>query len=187
MSGICAAGQQTCALSADKTMTSWGACTQLKAKGTETCANPNTDDDCNGVTDDVPSVACDVATGMGACKGNGHTGCNGTTQTCTPSTAAIGDPTSTAWHTNAAPNGSFDWNCDGVVTKQYPDTAPPAPNCNGLDIASCGAVPVLYYALNPFACGDYGDIGSEYCYWLAVAGACENKTGQSTGFQQGCR
>ncbi|HVU50687.1 MAG TPA: hypothetical protein VHL80_08360, partial [Polyangia bacterium] len=187
LSGICAAGQQTCVVSADKTTSAWSACAQLRPKGTETCANPNTDDDCNGVVDDVPSVACDVATGLGACKGNGHTGCNGTTQTCTPSTPAIGDTTSTAWHVNAAPNGSYDWNCDGVVTKQYPDTAPPVPTCTAPDPTTCAAVPSVQYALNPFACGDLGDIGSYSCYWLTAANMCENKSGQSTGFQQGCR
>jgi hypothetical protein len=185
--GICKAGSQKCIVSADKTTSAWEACVQLKAKGTETCANPGTDDDCDGVVDNVPTTACNVGTGMGACANGGLTACNGTTAVCNPSVSAIGDTTSTAWHLNPAPNGSWDWNCDGVVTKQYPDAAPPVPNCTGLAMPLCTGVAPLYYALNPFACGDLGDIGSEYCIWMTSAGFCTNKTGQSTGYQQGCR
>jgi hypothetical protein len=185
--GICMAGSQACVVSADKTTSAWGACTQLKAKGTETCANPGTDDDCDGVVDNVPSTICNVGNGMGACANGGHTACNGTTQVCNPAVSAIGDPTSNVWHLNPAPNGSWDWNCDGVVTKQYPDTAPPPPTCTGLSMTACSAQPQLNYALNPFACGDLGDIGSEYCIWLPAIPGCTNKSGQSTGYQQGCR
>jgi hypothetical protein len=185
--GICMAGTQACVVAADKTTSAWGACTQVKPKGTETCANPGTDDDCDGVVDNVPSTVCNVGNGVGACANGGHTACNGTTQVCNPAVSAIGDTTSTAWHLNTAPNGSWDWNCDGVVTKQYPDTAPPPPTCTAPSAAACTAVPQLNYALNPFACGDLGDIGSEYCIWLPAIPGCTNKTGQSTGYQQGCR
>ncbi len=184
--GICMAGSQACILTGDKTGSGWGPCTQLKAKGTETCANPGTDDDCDGVTDNVPVTPCNVGSGLGACANGGYTACSGTTQVCNAAVAAIGD--ATMWHTNGpAPNGSWDWDCDGVVTKQYPDTSPSPPNCTALSMSDCPNQPILYYALSPFACGDMGDIGSLYCYWLSVASACENKSGQSTGFQQGCR
>jgi hypothetical protein len=188
LNGICMAGTQICAVSSDKMTSAWGACAQTKAKGIETCANPGTDDDCDGVIDNVPSVPCNVGSGLGACLNGGFTGCNGTTAVCNPSTPAIGDTTSTAWPTHSAPNGSWDWNCDGVVTKQYPDTAPPTPDCSVYTSTSvCNAFTPISYALNPFACGDYGDIGSEYCGWLAPAAACTNKSGQGTGYQQGCR
>jgi hypothetical protein len=187
LSGICMAGTQVCVVSTDKTTSAWGACTQLKAKGTETCANPGTDDDCDGVLDNVPTSVCNVGSGMGACLNGGHTACNGSTQVCNPAVSAIGDSTSTAWHTNSAPNGSWDWNCDGVVTKEYPDQAPASPTCSGVSMSACSAVPQLSYALNPFACGDLGDIGTLSCYWLAAIPGCTNKSGQSTGYQQGCR
>jgi hypothetical protein len=105
---------------------------------------------------------------------------------CNPAVVGIGDTTSTTWHTNSAPNGSWDWNCDGVVTKEYPDQAGVAA-CSGVSMSACSSQPQVTYALNPFACGDTGDIGTNYCYWLTAASACENKSGQSTGYQQGCR
>ncbi|HXJ18711.1 MAG TPA: hypothetical protein VMT03_00650 [Polyangia bacterium] len=187
LSGICMAGSQACVVASDKTTSAWGTCTQIKAKGTETCANPGTDDDCDGVLDNVPSAACNVGTGMGACANGGYTGCSGTTQVCNAAVSGIGDVNSTTWHTNPAPNGSWDWNCDGVVTKEYPDSAPTPPACSSLSMTDCPNQPPLNYALNPFACGDTGDIGSEYCYWLAAIPGCTNKTGTSTGYQQGCR
>ena len=186
LSGICSAGSQLCVVSSDKTTSAWGACSQLKAKGTETCANPGTDDDCDGIVDNIPTNACNVGTGLGACANGGYTGCNGTTQVCNAAVVGIGDTTSTTWHTNPAPNGSWDWDCDGVATKEYPDQGGVAA-CSGVSMSACSSVPQVVYALTPFACGDTGDIGSNYCYWLTAANACENKSGESTGFQQGCR
>lgn len=62
--------------------------------------------------------------GVGACAATGTIVCN-PTPTCT---AVAGMP-NPGWHTAAAANGSWDWNCDGVVWYQYPSgdsTAPPA-------------------------------------------------------------
>jgi hypothetical protein len=185
LSGICSAGSQMCVLSGDKSSSAWGACTQLKAKGTETCANPGTDDDCNGIVDDVPVTSCNVGTGLGACANGGYTACSGLTPVCNAAVSGIGD--ATIWHTRPAPNGSWDWDCDGVVAKEYPDTAPSPPTCSGLDISVCGSQQQVVFALNPIACGDLGDIGSLYCGWMSVIPACVNKSGQSTGYQQGCR
>ena len=186
LNGICQAGSQLCVVSSDKTTSAWGACTQLKAKGTETCANPGTDDDCDGVVDNVPVGPCNVGTGLGACANGGHTACSGTTQVCNAAVSGIGD--ATIWHTNGpAPNGSWDWDCDGVVTKQYPDSVPTGPTCTGLAMSVCGTQPQVSYALNPFACGDLGDVGSLYCIWASYIPGCTNKSGQSSGYQQGCR
>ena len=184
--GICAAGTQACAVSGDKSTSAWGTCTQSTPKGTETCANPGTDDDCDNVVDNVPVATCNVAgKTTGACLNGGNTACSGTTQVCNPAVPGIGDPG--AWHLTAAPNGSWDWDCDFYVTKQYADTSTP-PTCTGLDINACGAVTPVTYSLNGvLACGQVGDIGSSYCYWLSVASACEPKTGQQAGQQQGCR
>jgi hypothetical protein len=188
LKGICSAGSQPCVVSVDKTTSDWGACVQINAKGTETCANPGTDDDCNDIIDDVPTTVCNVkGLAVGACANGGYTGCNGTTQVCNPMTAAIGDLNSTTWHTQTAPNGSWDWNCDGVATKQYPDTAPAPPTCMGVSMTDCPNQPNYGYALNPFACGDYGDVGNESCYWATYIPGCTNKTGTGMGYQQGCR
>ena len=60
--------------------------------------------------------ACNVGTGLGACSNGGTITCDAT---CQPVTSGFGD--ATVWHSSAAPNGSWDWDCDGMVTKQYPD------------------------------------------------------------------
>jgi hypothetical protein len=186
LSGICSAGSQACVVSADKSSSAWGTCTQVTAKGTETCANPGTDDNCDGIVDNVPVASCNVGTGFGACANGGNTACSGTTLVCNPVDPGIGDPS--AWHLTAAPNGSWDWDCDGGVTKEYPDTTPPFPVCTGLDINACSAQPVVIYAMSgPIACGQTGDVGSSYCYWLSLASACEPKTSPPASKQQGCR
>lgn len=185
LNGICSSGTQVCNVSGDKSSTAWGPCTQLKVKGTEACANLGADDDCDGILDNVPVTSCAFGTGLGACANGGITACNGTTKVCNATVSTLGD--ATVLHTGPAANGSWDWDCDGVVTKEYPDAAPPPPACTGLDMTACSSQPMLKYALNPFACGDLGDIGQLYCAWLAVIPGCTNKSGQSTGFQQRCR
>ena len=185
LSGICAAGSQACVVSGDKSSSAWGNCTQVILQGTETCANPGTDDNCDGIVDNVPVASCNVGTGFGACANGGYTACSGFTQVCNPGVSGMGD--ATIWHTGPAPNGSWDWDCNGVVTKEFPDTAPPTPTCTGLDISVCSSQPRAYYALSPFACGDMGDIGSFYCSWMSAISACVNNSGQSSGYQQRCR
>jgi len=188
LSGICAAGSQACVVSADKSSSAWGTCVQVTPKGTETCANPGTDDNCDGIVDNVPIAPCNVGgKTVGACANGGNTACSGTVQVCNPAVPGIGDPS--AWHLTAAPNGSWDWDCDFYVTKQYADTAIPPPTCTDvLDSSTCSAQTHASYALNgPMACGQVGDIGSSYCYWLAAIPACEPKTAQQAGQQQGCR
>jgi len=48
--GLCRSGVQTCALSSDGTMSSWGTCSGSAVPGTELCNGA--DDDCDGVVDD---------------------------------------------------------------------------------------------------------------------------------------
>jgi hypothetical protein len=67
------------------------------------------DNDCNGMTDENIGAVC--TSGVGACMRTGTTRCNGT---CT---AVAGTPSS-VFQTSVAPNGSWDWNCDGVTTPQ---------------------------------------------------------------------
>ncbi|HTU58641.1 MAG TPA: hypothetical protein VMF89_09405, partial [Polyangiales bacterium] len=61
--GKCKAGMQTCENGA------FSACTGEVNADTETCANPNVDDDCNGTMDDVPTVGnrCQVMGAQGPC------------------------------------------------------------------------------------------------------------------------
>ena len=158
---------------------------ELRAKGVETCLNPGTDDDCDGIADNVPVTSCNVGTGLGACANGGFRACNGTSMMCNAAVVGIGDPN--VLHTGPAPNGSWDWDCDGIVTKEFPDVAPPTPTCTGLTMDACSAQPILQYALTPFACGDLGDIGAFFCAWLPAIPGCINKSGQSMGYQQRCR
>ena len=62
--GQCRAGTQTC----DNGVL--GPCTGAVVPTAETCGNPNSDDDCNGITDDIQDrgADCTVATNMGICR-----------------------------------------------------------------------------------------------------------------------
>ena len=181
LKGICAAGSSPCVMSGNKSTSTWGACVQTTPKGTETCANPGTDDDCDGTTDNIPATCNVLGKNVGACANGGTTYCNGTTQECTPLDPKIGTETSS---TSAAPNGSWDWNCDGSLTKTYPDTASP-PSCDGLDINSCGSVAEVRSAYNaPIACGETDTISRAYCSWNTTF--CMLFRTSETGVTQGC-
>ena len=157
LSGICAAGSQPCVLSDDKSASDWATtCTPLTPKGTETCANPGTDDDCDGTVDNIPVTSCNIGSGIGACANGGITTCNGTTQVCSPGVPGIGD--ATAWHDSPTPNGSWDWDCDGVVTEQYPAMSPPI-----LDCTSCQNTTSIAYAESSPACGGSGVVYATGC------------------------
>jgi hypothetical protein len=70
--GKCKAGVQTC------TDGAFSACTGEVHADTETCANANVDDDCNGTVDDVPTVGnrCQVMGAQGPCS-TGTLRCSG--------------------------------------------------------------------------------------------------------------
>ena len=77
--------------------------------GTEVC--DGNDNDCDTMIDEVVGASCSV--GIGACRRSGTLRCDGM---CT-AVAGAADP---AFHTGADPiNGSFDWNCDGVVSPEF--------------------------------------------------------------------
>ncbi len=83
------------------------ACSACRLGATEVC--DSRDNDCNGMTDENIGAACTA--GVGACQRMGTSRCDGS---CT----AVGGVPDATFRTTAAPNGSFDWNCDGVVTPQ---------------------------------------------------------------------
>jgi len=92
------------------------------------------DDNCSGVTDENLGAPCGV--GVGACRTMGARRCDGS---CT----AVAEPSSATFHTTPAANGSFDWNCDGVVTSENGDLgfglteAESAAYCASLSPADC--------------------------------------------------
>jgi hypothetical protein len=75
--GPCRAGTQTC------TNDSWGACNGQVLPSPENCANPGVDNDCNGMTDDVPMLGtpCTVPNAVGRCA-SGTLQCMGSSLTC---------------------------------------------------------------------------------------------------------
>ena len=136
--GVCGAGTQTC--SAGK----WG-----------TCTNP-------GPTN--IGTACNVnGKATGACKSGGTWTCNPGTPaspTCSSANSAIGTNTPSS---SAAPNGSFDWNCDGI-TEVYANFSPSGPYAGGFaDITNSSND--VNYASNPSGdcSGWIGSYQANYC------------------------
>jgi hypothetical protein len=89
--GVCKAGSQTCAASADKTTSSWGACSGAVGPATRNCTS-SADNDCNGTADSQETAYCVCSTGKTqSCQPAGA--CTSGSQTC----AAGSDKTTTAW------------------------------------------------------------------------------------------
>jgi hypothetical protein len=79
-------------------------------------ADANIDTDCDGLPDNGYNLGatCNVGTSaFGACKNGGALVCSGAeATTCAPpANVTIPNP---VYQSTAAPNGSYDWNCDGV-------------------------------------------------------------------------
>ena len=81
--GICKAGSQTCAASADKTSSSWGTCSGAVGPGTEVCDAAGLDENCNGQSNE----GCDCVNGASIpCDCGPATTCtNGKKGTCSVS------------------------------------------------------------------------------------------------------
>jgi len=84
------------------------------------CVPPATPDMAPPVDVDMACGGQPCVAGLGACQATGKTRCDGSCD------ATPGTP-SNDFHLNAAPNGSWDWDCDGHVSFQYPngDATPP--------------------------------------------------------------
>jgi len=193
LKGICAVSTQKCVLSADNSSTAWApaVCAQTVFPGTETCANMGTDDDCDGIVDNIPAISCNVnGLATGACLNGGTiTGCNGTTPPCTaPATpAGVGQITPIIWHSGNAPNGSGDWDCDGSTTLSFPDNqfalCGSRTLCSGKYLA---VVPSLPKNLTP-ACGQTFSGTSGVCAINIASGLCSPSGGTSfTNYTQTC-
>jgi Putative metal-binding motif len=114
--GPCRQGSQTCSSG------SWTACDGAVAPQAETCANPGSDDDCNGVADDVVG-ASDPCPGPlpGVCA-TGRLECQSGVLACV-------SPVQSAELCNAA-----DDDCDGLTDEAFNLNTDPA-HCGGCNIA----------------------------------------------------
>jgi hypothetical protein len=125
--------------------------------GTVTCTGT-----CSVATPYNYGASCDVNSSIiGACGGGGTIACSGA---CQPADAEIGD--SSKWHSSTAPNGSWDWDCDGGVTKKYPDDT--FVQCPNRSQSACAAELYLE-VLGPVSdtdCGGQFDANIVDCKWF---------------------
>lgn len=139
---------------------------------------------------DSQGQACTV--GAGACARSGNVMC---TSTGTGSCSATPGTPDAMWHQGPAANGSWDWDCDGIVEYQYPSGNGTAPildsalkDCNSfLTEADCNAPHWYYSYWNHWrdSCGH--PVDNEICYWSAgpTGASCIPQTSQEP--TQGCR
>jgi hypothetical protein len=167
--GLCAAGTQTCQNSA------WGSCAGQTLPAAETCDSANTDQDCNGVEDDVLGLGmpCIAVEAKGECR-NGTLKCTGDAE-----------PECVAGEPMKEECDELDLDCDG-----YPN--------NGIDFSSsetCGTCdlrcsssqtccegacvdPETFFQDDPNNCGACGNSCGDgrYC----CQGDCLSATGPMT-------
>jgi hypothetical protein len=130
------------------------------------------DNDCNGVVDDGFSwqgmpVGSHCYPGVGACLATGTVVCaNPSSATCS---VMAGSPDDT-FHSAAAPNGSWDWNCNNNVDRQYPLSS-----CDSFTAATCpqeGWTPVTGQA------GDCGQMLVQTSCSTTASGCASTGAGQ---------
>jgi hypothetical protein len=138
------------------------------------------DNDCDGVVDNgfsyqgTPVGGPCYSAGLGACISMGKVACMGTTMAGCSATPGTADDT---FHTVAAPNGSWDWNCNNNVDRKYPLAA-----CESFTAATCpsqGWQPVT---------GQSGDCGEQLIQQScsATATGCAS-SGAPVMVTEGCK
>jgi len=148
---------------------------------------------CGGVYDatgtcSVPTPAgfgapCDVGSGLGACAGGGAVGCDGA---CHPTDPALGAPA--VWHITPAPNGSWDWDCDGVVTPAWQLAGTPPADCAGYsDADACQGAAAVDYLAEATPCGEQAIVQTRDCQWMSFGPACINTPDPRRVVYQECR
>jgi hypothetical protein len=127
-------------------------------------------------------LPCDLGSGQGACTNGGTVSCGGT---CQPTDPAIGD--ATAWHIVPAPNGSWDWDCDGSITMTLVPTQAP-PECSAhANSQSCNDAPTVEYVTESSPCGAQATLFKRDCDWKTLGPTClDAPDGHRVVFQQ-CR
>lgn len=120
--GVCRPGMQTCEGSA------WGECRGQTLPSAETCENPESDDDCDGVEDDVPGrgLPCIASSEQGECR-------NGTFE-CTDAR----DPECVAGEPIEERCDELDRDCDGDPTNGF-DLNSSEKTCGSCDV-ECSSI-----------------------------------------------
>jgi hypothetical protein len=111
--------------------------------------------------------------GFGACINVGTTSCSGGSAVCS---ATAGKPDE-SFHTSAASNGSWDWNCNNNVDRKYP-----LADCESFTAANC---PALGWSPKPGESGDCGQ-GLVQRACAASGSACASTGGEQT-VTEGCK
>lgn len=115
--GICSVGRQHCLQTGQ-----FGACSAISLPGTMPELCDGLDNNCNGEIDEGffwkdPNTSLNIKVGQKCCTGKGVccgsdevVVCSGTNAVCAGNAILPSD----AWH-DVAENGSFDWNCNGMI------------------------------------------------------------------------
>lgn len=148
-----------------------------------TCGGFYSDDGTCSIADPANlGASCDVGSGKGACAQGGTVDCSGA---CRAGDPALGDPA--VWHIFAAANGSWDWDCDGAITKTL-QPAPVPPDCSSYgDAASCETSAALDYVTEDTACGQQTVLFTRACQWTTIGPTCLNTPANHRITYQQCR
>lgn len=111
--------------------------------------------------------------GIGACITTGMLTCTNGSAVC-PAQPGMPDED---FHPSAAPNGSWDWNCNNNVDRKYP-----LKSCESFGSADC---PAQGWDTMPGASGDCGEqLVQRAC--TATASGCQS-TGAGSSVTEGCK
>ncbi len=138
------------------------------------------DNDCDGIVDNgfqyqgTPVGSICYSAGQGACISIGRVMC--TSPSAAGCTAVEGTPDDT-FHATAAPDGSWDWNCNNNVDRKYP-----LASCESFTAATC---PAQGWQPEPGQAGDCGQsLLQQACN--ATATGCQS-TGPATTVTEQCK